>query len=195
MDIRQQRAVRLMIRMLIFAWLPSCWAQNSELVRPDPPFSGTVAPKREGSRPAWPEQVKAPAGAPNIVLILLDDVGFGMPSTFGAPAATPELDKLARAGLRYNEFHVNSLCSPTRGALLSGGNDHEIGFGTVEEQTTGYPGYNGIWPKSAVAIPEVLRHNGYSTAAFGMWNDTPFSEISPVGPFDHWPTSLGFEYL
>ena len=108
---------------------------------------------------------------------------------------TPALDQLAASGLRYNRFHVNSLCSPTRAALLSGRNDHEIGFGTVVEGASGYPGYNSIWPKSAVSIAEVLRQNGYSTAAFGKWHNTPVWETNPAGPFDHWPTSLGFEYF
>jgi arylsulfatase len=171
------------------------WAQQVELVKPDPEFKGVVAPRRADSRPDWPERVKAPNGAPNVVLILIDDVGFGMSSTFGGPALTPQLDKLAKGGLRYNEFHVNSLCSPTRAALLSGRNDHEIGIGNIEEIVSGYPGYNGIWPKSAASIAEVLKENGYSTAAIGKWHDTPYSEVNPVGPFDHWPTGLGFEYF
>jgi arylsulfatase len=129
-----------------------------------------------------------------VVLILLDDVGFGATATFGGPVPTPYLDQLAASGLRYNRFHVNSLCSPTRAALLSGRNDHEIGFGTVVEGASGYPGYNSIWPKSAVSIAEVLKQNGYSTAAFGKWHNTPVWETNPAGPFDHWPTSLGFEY-
>ena len=190
-----QRVGLLLSGMLAMsAWSPA-WSQQNELIKPDPAFKGVVAPSRQGSTPAWPEVVKAPVGAPNIVLILLDDVGFGMSSTYGGPASTPALDKLAKSGLRYNEFHVNSLCSPTRAALLSGRNDHQIGFGVVEEQAVGYPGYNGIWPRSAVAIPEVLQQNGYSTAAFGKWHNTPFSEITPAGPFNHWPTALGFDYF
>ena len=190
-----QRVGLLLSGSLTFSsWSPS-WAQENDLIKPDPPFKGVVAPRRADSRPDWPQRVKAQNGAPNVVLILLDDVGFGMSSTFGGPASTPALDKLAKSGLRYNEFHVNSLCSPTRASLLSGRNDHEIGIGNVEELTSGYPGYNGIWPKSAATIAEVLKESGYSTAAFGKWHDTPFSEVSPVGPFDHWPTGLGFEYF
>jgi hypothetical protein len=155
--------------LAISAW-SAAWAQQNELFKPDPAFKGVVAPRRQDSKPAWPEVVKAPAGAPNVVLILLDDVGFGMSSTYGGPASTPQLDKLAKSGLRYNEFHVNSLCSPTRAALLSGRNDHQIGFGVVEEQAAGYPGYNGIWPRSAVAIPAVLatewlQHRGFRQMA------------------------------
>jgi arylsulfatase A-like enzyme len=139
--------------------------------------------------------IKARAGAPNIVLILLDDVGFGAASTFGGPAQTPELDKLAAQGLRYNRFHVSALCSPTRAALLSGRNDHKMGFGSIAEEPADFPGYNVQWPKSATSVADILRRNGYSTAAFGKWHNTPTNEISPIGPFDRWPTGLGFEYF
>lgn len=152
-------------------------------------------PSRDATPPQWPEKIRARPGAPNVVLVLLDDAGFGATSTFGGPAQTPELDKLASEGLRYNAFHVNALCSPTRAALLSGRNDHQIGFGTVADAAAGYPGYNAHWPKSAASIARVLRDNGYSTAAFGKWHNTPYDEISPAGPFDRWPTGLGFEYF
>ena len=142
-------------------------------------------------------QLEAPRAAerPNIVVILLDDVGFGAVSTFGGPAQTRALDRLAAEGLRYNRFHVTALCSPTRAALLSGRNDHAMGFGTVEEAATDDPGYNMIWPKSAASLADVLRRNGYSTSAFGKWHNTPHQEITPVGPFDRWPTGLGFEHF
>jgi arylsulfatase len=146
-------------------------------------------------KPEWPQRATPKKGAPNVVLILLDDVGFGATSTFGGPVATPALDELSKAGLRYNRFHVNALCSPTRAALLSGRNDHEIGFGTVVELAAGFPGYNSIWPRSAASIAEILKLNGYSTGAFGKWHNTPVWEANPDGPFDHWPTSLGFEFF
>jgi hypothetical protein len=114
------------------------------LPRPDPQFKGKIDPSRDKSSPDWPQRPRPPKGAPNVILILLDDVGFGATSTFGGPVATPALDELAKSGLRYNRFHVNSLCSPTRASLLSGRNDHEIGFGTVIEAARGYPGYNSI---------------------------------------------------
>jgi arylsulfatase len=161
---------------------------------PEPGFKGKIDVSRDKSVPAWPDAAKSSKGAPNVVLILLDDVGFGAASTFGGAATTPELDKLAAQGLRYNTFHVNSLCSPTRAALLTGRNNHQVGFGTVADNASGFPGYNAVWNKSTVSVAEVLRRNGYSTAAFGKWHNTPTPEISPVGPFDHWPTSLGFEY-
>jgi arylsulfatase len=165
------------------------------LPKAPPPFAGKVDPDRNQSTPDWPQPVKARAGAPNVVLVLLDDVGFGASSITGGPVKAPELEKLAADGLRYNSFHVNSLCSPTRSALLSGRNNHQVGFGTVIEGATGYPGYNSIWPKSAASVAEVLRDNGYSTAAFGKWHNTPAWETSPAGPFERWPTSLGFEYF
>jgi len=143
----------------------------------------------------WPPSVKPPAGAPNIVFIVLDDVGYSWSSVFGGPVPTPNIDHLATQGLRYNNFHVNALCSPTRAALLSGRNAHEIGLGTVIEAATPAPGYNSIWPKTAVSVAEVLKRNGYSTAAFGKWHDTPAWEVNPAGPFTHWPTSLGFEHF
>jgi len=165
------------------------------LPQPAAPFKGKIGPTVKESIPDWPQPVHAPQGAPNIVLILLDDVGFGAAGTFGGPVQTPQLDKLASDGLRYNRFHVSAQCSPTRAALLSGRNDHRVGFGVVTDISSGFPGYNGVWKKEAVSIAEVLRRNGYSTAAFGKWHNTPYWEISPVGPFDHWPTGLGFEYF
>lgn len=165
------------------------------LPKPAAPFAGVIDADRDKSKPDWPKPVTAPKGAPNVVLILLDDVGFGATSAVGGPVATPALEKLAGEGLRYNQFHVNALCSPTRASLLSGRNDHQIGFGTVTEIAAGYPGYNAQWPKSAVPLAEVLRRNGYSTGAFGKWHNTPNRELNATGPFDHWPTSLGFEYF
>jgi arylsulfatase len=165
------------------------------LPKPLPPFAGKIDRDRMQAVPAAPQLVKAKKGSPNIVLILLDDNGFGQNSTFGGPAETPELTKLAADGLKYNGFHTPSLCSPTRAALLSGRDAHRIGWGPVPEDARGYPGYNTIWPRSAASGAEVLRLNGYSTAAFGKWHNTPFTETSAAGPFDRWPTSLGFEYF
>ncbi|MBB4200986.1 arylsulfatase [Rhodoblastus sphagnicola] len=164
------------------------------LPKAPPPFAGKIDADRDKSTPDWRQQAKARPGAPNVLLVLLDDVGFGATSITGGPVKAPALEKLAAEGLRYNSFHVNSLCSPTRASLLSGRNNHEIGFGTVIEGATGYPGYNASWPKSAASVAEVLKDNGYSTAAFGKWHNTPAWEAGPTGPFEHWPTSLGFEY-
>ena len=131
--------------------------------------------------PAWPGQTSAHKGAPNVIVVLVDDVGFSTTSTFGGPVATPNFDKLATKGLRYNEFHVNGICAPSRAALLSGRNNHQIGFGTISEHAQGYPGYNSIWPKSAASIAKVLNENGYNTAAFGKWHNTPVWEVNEIG--------------
>jgi len=146
------------------------------LPQPESVFKGKIGISAKDSTPDWPKSIQAPVGAPNIVLIMLDDVGFGDTSTFGGPAATPNLDKLAAQGLRYNQFHTDAICSPTRAALLSGRNHHRMGYG--EFGGVGFPGYNGIWKKSTVSIAEVLKRNGYSTAAFGKWHNTPYQEIA-----------------
>jgi arylsulfatase A-like enzyme len=152
-------------------------------------------PSAAVSAVSWPANPQAQKDAPNVVLILIDDVGFSATSTFGGVISTPAYDRLAASGLRYNAFHVNSLCSPTRAALLSGRNNHEVGFGTVAEAAAGYPGYNAHWTKSAASLAEVLKLNGYNTAAFGKWHNTPLWEVSPTGPFDRWPTNRGFEHF
>lgn len=149
----------------------------------------------ESQKPSWPTFPSPAAGAPNVIVIMLDDVGFGAASAFGGPAQTPALERLAAAGLRYNQFHTTALSSPTRAALLSGRNHHQVGFGTVADTATAHPGYNSIWPKSAASIMEVLRRNGYRTAGFGKWHNTPVWENGPGGPFDRWPNGLGFEYF
>jgi arylsulfatase A-like enzyme len=179
---------------LCFAFAAPALAQEV-LPKPEPARATILDPSRDRTAPAWLAETRAPAGAPNIVLVLLDDAGFAATSTFGGPAKTPSLDELARSGLRYNAFHVSALCSPTRASLLSGRTDHQLGFGSVADIAAGYPGYNAHWPRSAASIARVLRDNGYNTAAFGKWHNTPYDEISPAGPFDRWPTGLGFEYF
>jgi arylsulfatase A-like enzyme len=161
---------------------------------PTPAFKGKIGKTFETSSQDFPQPTQAPKGAPNVVVILLDDVGFGHPGTFGGPIPTPNLDKLASAGLRYNRFHTTAICSPTRAAVLTGLNHHQVGFGTIAELSTGYPGYDSVWPLEAVTVAEVLKQNGYSTAAWGKWHNTPDWETSPIGPFKRWPTGLGFEY-
>jgi arylsulfatase len=127
--------------------------------------------------------------------VLIDDAGFGNPSTFGGPVATPTFDKLAAEGLRYNRFHVTALCSPTRAALLSGRNHHSVGFGSIAEVPGGWPGYNTNWPTSAASVAKILQLNGYNTAAIGKWHLTPDNQQGPAGPFDRWPNALGFDYF
>lgn len=165
----------------------------------------TVLPIAEPKRPIYKEvdardikappffQVKAPAGAPNVVIVLIDDVGFGAPGTFGGPIATPTLDRLAQNGLRYNNFHTTALCSPTRAALKSGRNHHTVNTGFITELATSIPGSTGRVPDAAAPLAETLRHNGYSTAAFGKWHETASWEISVSGPHDRWPTRQGFD--
>ena len=161
----------------------------------DDALQGKSPPQPEQLLPAWPEAAKAPAGAPNVVLILLDDVAYGDTSVMGGTAQTPVLEKLAARGLLYNRFHVCPMSSPTRASLLTGRNPHQVGFGNIAELAAGFPGYASVLPKAAAPLAEVLRQNGYSTAAFGKWHNTPVWEISPAGPFDRWPTGQGFEYF
>ena len=163
---------------------------------PAQPFDGKLGRTVATSSPAhYPAPPTAPKGAPNVLLIMTDDVGFAASSTFGGPITTPTFDRLAAHGLRYNEFHTTALCSPTRAALLTGRNHHSVGAGVIEELATGYPGYNSVIPKSAATIGEVLKQNGYSTAWFGKNHNTPEWENTPIGPYDHWPNGLGFEYF
>ncbi|OCC25582.1 arylsulfatase [Croceicoccus estronivorus] len=174
------------------------FAQTAERVTlpyPVEQFRGTIAKSAKDSTPAYPGQVTAPAGAPNVLVIMTDDIGFGAAGTFGGPVPTPNLDRLAARGLIYNRFHTTALCSPTRAALLTGRNHHAVGMGVVTDMATGYPGYNSIIPKSAATVAEVLRQNGYSTAMFGKHHNVPIWETSPAGRFDHWPTGLGFDYF
>lgn len=161
----------------------------------DPPFRGVAKRTLMGSEPDFAHPVTPPEGAPNVLLVLVDDAGFGNPSTFGGPCQTPTLTRLADRGLRYNRFHVAALCSPTRAALLSGRNHHAVGFGSIAEYSGGWPGYNAMWPKSAASIAQILQGNGYSTAAFGKWHLTPDNQQGAAGPFDRWPNGLGFDYF
>ena len=138
-------------------------------------------------------EVKAPARAPNVVIVLIDDVGFGGPSTFGGPIRTPTMDRLAQGGLRFNNFHTTALCSPTRNALKTGRNHHTVNTGSIMETATAFPGNTGQNPNSVAPLAEMLRLNGYSTGAFGKWHETAAWETSVSGPFDRWPTHQGFD--
>ncbi len=156
-------------------------------------FTGVINPLSADSTPVKPTIVSPPAGAPNVVIVLLDDVGVGAASTFGGPIPTPALDRVSGAGLRYNQFHTTALCSPTRAALLTGRNHHNAHMGAICEIAYGYPGYDSVIPDSTATVAEILRMNGYSTALFGKAHFTPTWELGPAGPFDRWPTGLGFE--
>ncbi|HSB96676.1 MAG TPA: arylsulfatase, partial [Spongiibacteraceae bacterium] len=170
-------------------------ADNNVLPYPAAPFAGHLGLSPAQSKAQFPQSVTAPAGAPNIFVVLTDDVGFAASSTFGGAIPTPNLDQLAAHGLRFNHFHTTAMCSPTRAALLTGRNHHAVASGTVADMSTGYPGYNGEIPRSAATLAEVLRLNGYSTAMFGKHHNVPYEQMSAAGPFDLWPTGLGFEYF
>jgi arylsulfatase A-like enzyme len=165
------------------------------LPRPEQAFKGHIGRTVEESIKDFPKEVQAPKGAPNILLILTDDVGFGASSTFGGPVPTATMDRLANEGLRYTEFHTTALCSPTRAALLTGRNHHSAATGIIMEGGTGFPGYNTLMPKSVGTFAEVLKQNGYNTAWYGKNHNVPDWHNSQAGPFDLWPTGLGFEYF
>ena len=165
------------------------------LPRPEQPFGGKIGRTVKESVPDFPKEVHAPKGAPNVLLILTDDVGFGASSTFGGPIPTATMDRLAQAGLRYTQFHTTALCSPTRAALLAGRNHHSVATGIIMELGTGFPGYNSLMPKSAGTFAEILRQNGWNTSWYGKNHNVPDWQNSQSGPFDLWPTGLGFEYF
>jgi len=166
------------------------------LPRPDFHFSGEVGRTYlDSDPPQFPQPVKAPAGAPNILLILIDDCGFGQYGTFGGGIPSPTMDRLASEGLRYNCFHTTALCSPTRAALITGRNHHSTSFAGITELATGYDGYTCILPRNCGTVGEVLRQNGYMTAWIGKNHNTPTWETSAAGPFDRWANGLGFDYF
>ncbi|MDF2190393.1 arylsulfatase [Paraflavitalea sp. CAU 1676] len=186
-------ATALTISFLSFGQQPST---PRILPRPDFHFPGNVGRTYLESDPAqFPQMVQAPKGAPNILLILLDDAGFGQFSTFGGGVPSPTMDKLAAEGLRYNRFHTTALCSPTRAALITGRNHHSAAFASITEVATGYEGYTCVLPRSCGTVGEVLRQNGYSTAWIGKNHNTPPWELSAAGPFDRWANGLGFDYF
>jgi arylsulfatase A-like enzyme len=162
---------------------------------PPQPFKGKIELNAAQSTPAWPARVVPPKGAPNILLIMTDDVGYAAPSTFGGVIPTPALDRIAKMGLRYTNFHTTSLCSPTRAALITGRNHHSVGFGVISEAASGFPGYNSVIAKDSATIGRILLENGYRTSWFGKDHNTPSWDASQAGPFDQWPTGMGFEYF
>jgi arylsulfatase A-like enzyme len=162
-----------------------------------PSFHGVVNRTLDGSQPDWDfvAPIPAPEAAPNVLLVLTDDAGFGNPSTFGGPITTPTLDRLAEGGLKYNSFHTTALCSPTRAALMTGRNHHAVGFGMVGEFAGPFPGYSAMLPRDCEPFAKTLQGNGYSTACFGKWHLTPDHMQGVAGPFDRWPNALGFDYF
>jgi arylsulfatase len=164
---------------------------------PPPPasFGGTINMDSKDSRPYWPPTVVPPKGAPNVLLIMTDDQGYGVSGTFGGVIPTPSMDRIAKAGLRYTQFHSTALCSPTRAALITGRNHHSVGFGVITEMSTGYPGYDSVIGKESATIGTILKTSGYATAWIGKNHNTPSYQLSLAGPYDQWPSGMGFDYF
>ena len=168
---------------------------GKQLPAPEPAFGGVIKNDALQSKPWWPPTIVPPKGAPNVLLIMTDDAGFGVPSTFGGVIPTPSMDRIANAGLRYNRMMSTSLCSPTRAALITGRNHHSVGFGVISEQSTGFPGYNSIIGVDNATIGRILLDNGYNTSWFGKDHNVPAFQASQSGPFTQWPAGMGFEYF
>jgi arylsulfatase A-like enzyme len=165
------------------------------LPAPEQPFGGVINMTAPESKPFWPSTIVPPKAAPNILLIMTDDQGYGVSGTFGGVVPTPAMDMLAKSGLRYTQFHSTALCSPTRAALITGRNHHSVGFGVISEMSTGYPGYNSLMGPESATIGEILKDNGYATSWFGKNHNTPSYQLSDAGPFNQWPVGMGFEYF
>jgi arylsulfatase A-like enzyme len=171
-------------------------ADGTILPFPPTPSASVAGPTLQESTMKWrKEPARLRPGAPNILIVLIDDVGFGLPDTFGGEVHTPTLTRLRDSGICYNAFHTTSICSPTRAALLTGRNHHRVGNGTIAERASDFDGYTGIIPKSSATIAETLHHHGYRSAAFGKWHNTPANQTTAMGPFDRWPTGHGFDYF
>ena len=162
---------------------------------PPPAFGGVINLNAANSKACWPAKIVPPKGAPNVLLIMTDDQGYGVSGTFGGVIPTPTMDRIAKMGLRYTQFHSTALCSPTRAALITGRNHHSVGFGVIGEMSTGYPGYDSIIGPESATIGEILKENGYATSWFGKEHNTPTYQYSAAGPFDQWPSGMGFEYF
>jgi arylsulfatase A-like enzyme len=169
---------------------------DGKYLPPQPPqFGGEINLDAASSKPYWPPKIVPPKGAPNILLIMTDDQGYGVSGTFGGVIPTPAMDRIAQMGLRYTQFHSTALCSPTRAALITGRNHHSVGFGIISEQSTGYPGYDSIIGPESATIGTILKQNGYATSWFGKNHNTPSYQYSAAGPFDQWPIGMGFDYF
>ncbi len=168
---------------------------GKQIPPPPLPFGGVIKESAVDSKPYWPPRVVPPKGAPNVLLIMTDDQGYGVSGTFGGVIPTPAMDRIAKAGLRYTQFHSTALCSPTRAALITGRNHHSVGYGVIGEMSTGFPGYNSVIGQDSATIGEILKENGYATSWFGKNHNTPTYLYSNAGPFDQWPIGMGFQYF
>lgn len=203
MTLRRVFLTLLLLASLLIGFPAAQASAQEKQARPDrthlplqlSPFKGKIGKTYKESEADWQSPVAAPEGAPNIIVILLDDVGFGQTSTFGGLIPTPNLDKLASEGLKFNRFHTTAICGPTRAALLTGRNHHECGSGFLMEWATGFPSYSTMIPKNTATVGEILKDNGYATWWFGKNHNTPDWESTIAGPFDRWPTGMGFEYF
>lgn len=169
---------------------------DRSVLPPDPPeFKGRIADDYKQSQPDWSPALplQAPAGAPNVLIVVLDDAGYGQLGSYGGQIETPNMDRIAAQGIRYNDFHTTALCSPSRASLLTGRHHHALGMASITEAATGFPGQYGVMPKSAATIAEVLKQNGYNTMALGKWHLAPYTAYTAAGPFDRWPLGQGFE--
>jgi arylsulfatase A-like enzyme len=169
--------------------------EGSQLPPPPPAFGGTIKESAKDSTPWWPPRVVPPKGAPNVLLIMTDDQGYGVSGTFGGVVPTPSLERIAKSGLRYTQFHSTALCSPTRAALITGRNHHSVGSGVIGELSTGYPGYDSIIGPQNATIGTILKDNGFATSWFGKNHNTPVYDYSVAGPYDQWPSGMGFQYF
>jgi arylsulfatase A-like enzyme len=168
---------------------------GKQLPPPPPKFDGVIKESAKDSKPYWPPTVVPPKGAPNVLLIMTDDQGYGVSGTFGGVIPTPSMDRIAKAGLRYTQFHSTALCSPTRAALITGRNHHSVGFGVISELSTGFPGYDSVIGPESATVGEILQEHGYATSWFGKNHNTPSYLYSLAGPFDQWPSGMGFQYF
>src|SRR5438477_6695193 len=200
-----------MLAAAVMAVAPSAWTQqingtpgspdatvtiDGKQIPPPPlPFGGVIKEAATDSKPYWPPRVVPPKGAPNVLLIMTDDQGYGVSGTFGGVIPTPALDRVAKAGLRYTEFNSTALCSPTRAALITGRNHHSSGFGVITELSTGYPGYDSIIGEDNATVGRILKGNGYATSWFGKNHNTPAYQYTVAGPFNQWPVGMGFDYF
>jgi arylsulfatase A-like enzyme len=169
--------------------------KGNQLPPPPLPFGGVIKESAKDSKPYWPPRVVPRKGAPNVLLIMTDDQGYGVSGTFGGVIPTPTMDRVANAGLRYTQFCSTALCSPTRAALITGRNHHSVGFGVIGEMSTGFPGYDSIIEPDSATVGEILKENGFATSWFGKNHNTPTYQYSVSGPFDQWPSGMGFQYF
>ena len=184
------------LSVLVFVFTFATSFAQKDLPFPKAKSSSTAGATLNDSKHEWREEINhLPKDAPNIIIIMTDDAGFGNPSTFGGPINTPTLDKLAREGIKYNSFHTTAICSPTRASLLTGRNHHRVGNGQISEFATDWDGYVGEIPRESATLAQVLGAYGYTSGAFGKWHNTPTTDLNLSGPFDQWPTGLGFDYF